>query len=98
MNDTMQRPPTSLPEWLAELARSAPAKPVPLRGTSKQVGWAEQLRKVRLTYVRAKRDETLLAALSLIEDSTWWLANRDAPLAELDWPSPDQVARTERPA
>jgi hypothetical protein len=52
----------------------------------------ESIRKHRLAY--AERHAPQLArVLRLVEDSTWWIANRDTPLDELRWPAPDQVVR-----
>lgn len=91
--DTIVRPP---PSWLISAARAAPSRPVPLRGTAKQVAWAESIRRDRITYARARAGPPIVAVLGIIEDSTWWIANRDTPLVDLDWPSPDQIAASVR--
>ena len=89
--ETIQPPP-----WLAELSASAPARPVPLRGTGKQVSWAEGLRKTRLTVARSRGETALLNVLLIIEDSTYYICNKAVPMAELPWPVPEQIARTGR--
>jgi hypothetical protein len=34
----------------------------------------------------------LVPVLSLVRDATWWIANKDAPIGELRWPSREQTA------
>lgn len=84
-------PPVTPPPWLAEAASRHYGFPVPLRGTPKRVEWAEKLRRVRLATARRQDDMVLVAALAIVKDATWWKAAAEVPLAEIKWPSPDQV-------
>jgi hypothetical protein len=79
------------PSWLVQLGQSLGKWP-PLRGTSKQVFWAERLRRDRLAVAR-HRAPKLVDALVPIEDAVWWISTRDTPLDSLSWPRRDQVVR-----
>lgn len=78
------------PPWLVELAAGHQGDLVPLTGTGKQVEWAGRLRATRLTAVRLRAPE-LVPVLTIISDSTWWIASDKTPLAEIRWASPEQV-------
>jgi hypothetical protein len=93
MSITTANPP---PPWLVAIGRNAPPGPVPLRGSAKQVAWAETIRKTKLTTARVRAPH-LVGALKVIEFSGWWIGNRNRGLDELKWPSPDEVARPMAP-
>ena len=79
------------PPWLTEASTGRPARPVALQGSAKQVLWAENLRRARLGYLRRCGSPALVAALSIVRDATWWIAHAEVPLAEIKWPSREQV-------
>jgi hypothetical protein len=65
MSTTTANPP---PPWLVTIGRNAPPGPVPLRGSVKQVAWAEAIRKVKLATARVRAPH-LVAALRVIDFS-----------------------------
>jgi hypothetical protein len=80
------------PAWLVEAAAGFTGEPVALDGTPRQVTWAESIRSTRLASIHRRAPE-LLPVFSVIHDATWWIANKDASLAEIRWPRPEQVTR-----
>jgi hypothetical protein len=85
------------PLWLLEAAAGFDGVPVALSGTLKQIDWAGSIRSNRLASAR-RRSPELVPLLSIISDSTWWIANKDAPLTDVKWPSQEQVRRAPAPA
>jgi hypothetical protein len=85
------------PPWLIEVAAGHTGPPVPLRGTPRQIAWAERLRSSRLAFCRRRAPE-LVGILSTITDATWWIANGESGLGDLKWPSPDQTRQAPPPA
>jgi hypothetical protein len=85
----LENPP---PAWLIAAAGAAD-QAVALEGSPKQIAWAEQIRASWLAPIRRRVPE-LLPVLLIVRDATWWIANRDAALAEIRWPQPEQTTAT----
>jgi hypothetical protein len=58
------------PRWLVHLGQSL-TRPTLLRGTARQVAWAEALRRTRLASARYQAP-ALVDAFLAIEAASWW--------------------------
>jgi hypothetical protein len=55
----------------------------PLEGSIKQVAWAERLRDGLIRGAEQSGDHDLAARVGAVRDASWFIANRDRPLAAL---------------
>lgn len=70
-----------------EIPKVDPDLPLPpLRGTPKQVKWAQALRPRMLAPRIAASAPALFAAMKSITDSTWWIANHNRNFENWTWP------------
>jgi hypothetical protein len=72
------RPPEPLPKGAA-----LPS----LKGTPKQVKFAESVRRDTLRRVWSAGHKDLARSMATIADAGWWLSNRDRPLESVHFPS-----------
>jgi hypothetical protein len=68
--------------------RTAPAA---LRGTEAQVKFAESCRGSILYRAKRSNNGILHAVALCVADASWFIANKDKPLAEIHWPTPRQM-------
>jgi hypothetical protein len=64
-------------------------QPLPaLSGSPAQVEYAKSVRPAKLAAIKAEpmATERLLAAMRGITSASWWIANKERPLAEIRWP------------
>ena|SRR5438128_3692 len=80
------------PDWLLEAAEAYTGEPVELRGTPKQIGWAETIRHRALLAARHRGDDQLVAVFGVIVAASWFIANRARNAWEVRWPTRGQVA------
>lgn len=66
--------------------------PVRLRGSERQVQFAESCRDQLLYRTKHGGRPDLHAVAMCVADSSWFIANKEKPLAEIRWPSVEQMA------
>jgi hypothetical protein len=80
---------TNIPEYQS--------RPSELTGTPRQIAWADSLRDECRDRWKHDLPAPVFDALAAIDDSTWWIANKDAEASEIKWPESWTELRNRQP-
>lgn len=82
---------TPAPPELLERARLRTHGFAPLKGSPKQIDWAESIRARMHGTATAKGDTDTARVLACVEDSTYFVAHARKAYDEMHWPAPGQL-------